>query len=185
MPELTFGFSLTSDMSCLAELDCLRRSLEGASQPFTKACTYRCSFFVVHSSPELTFGFSLTSDISCLAELDCLRRSLEGASQPFTRVCTYRCSFFVSPPSLECLHSAREVKQKRPPAALVTLVKVVGVSGFEPPASRPPDVYSNLAELHPVYVRFEILDLRSENVSHLIAHIPHLKPVWVILDSNQ
>ena len=26
----------------------------------------------------------------------------------------------------------------------------VGVSGFEPPATRPPDVYSNLAELHPV-----------------------------------
>ena len=33
---------------------------------------------------------------------------------------------------------------------MATLTKFVGVRGFEPPASRPPDVHSNRAELHPV-----------------------------------
>ena len=32
---------------------------------------------------------------------------------------------------------------------MATFAKFVGVRGFEPPASRPPDVHSNRAELHP------------------------------------
>jgi hypothetical protein len=48
-----------------------------------------------------------------------------------------------------------DANHKRAPEyfSLKPLLFLVGVRGFEPPTTRPPDVYSNRAELHPELLR--------------------------------
>ena len=56
----------------------------------------------------------------------------------------------------------------------------VGMAGFEPAATRPPDVYSNRAELHPETFLFLLEAIINEKVANISFLVP-LVSVYIYL----
>ena len=59
----------------------------------------------------------------------------------------------------------------------VAICRVVGMRGFEPPASRPPDVHSNRAELHPECFLFAKLGKCSKKIGFAKGGVDNLKGI--------